>query len=77
MEKIIEILKVIRPDMAVTESTELFDGSGLDSLDMIRLVSDLEKSFAISIPGDQMTPENFQNILAIERFIKTAETKAK
>jgi acyl carrier protein len=43
--------------------------AGLTSLDMVNLMLAIEGEFDIFIPQDQMTPENFQSIDAIETLV--------
>lgn len=70
MEKIITILKNIRPDIDFQSSDAFAEENRLDSLDLIRLVAELEKSFSISISGNDMVPENFESLPAIEKLVQ-------
>lgn len=69
-EKILEILKDIRPELDFTESNDFIEDGYLDSFDMVALVSNLDKTFCISILGEDIIPENFANIEAIENIVK-------
>jgi acyl carrier protein len=42
----------------------------LDSHDIAALVSDLDKSYDISISGLDIVPENFQNVAAIQKLLQ-------
>ena len=68
MERIIEILKRIRPDIDVESMNFIEDGS-LDSLDTLRLISELEEKYSITIESGDIVPENFANIDAISKLI--------
>lgn len=46
----------------------------IDSLKMMDLITYLEKEFGVSIDDDELMPENFDSIDAIETFV--AEKKA-
>ncbi|MCA9731247.1 MAG: acyl carrier protein [Deferribacteres bacterium] len=46
----------------------------IDSLKMMDLITFLEKEFGVSIDDDELMPENFDSIDAIESFV--AEKKA-
>jgi acyl carrier protein len=65
-DKIIEILNDTRPEFDFEKESEGFLEKGfLDSFDIISLVTDFEEVFGLSIPGDQIIPENFNSISAI------------
>ncbi len=42
----------------------------LDSFDVITLVSTLDKTYGISIPGDEIVPENFKNAETIQALLR-------
>lgn len=69
MEKVLEILTTIRPEFDFRQSDDFFADGFLDSLDLITLVSDLDKAYGISIDGMAIVPENFLNLAAIERLL--------
>ena len=69
-EKILEILKDIRPEVDFNDSEDFIEDGYLDSFDMVALVSNLDKTFCISILGEDIIPENFANIEAIENIVK-------
>jgi acyl carrier protein len=43
--------------------------AGLTSLDMVNLMLAVEGEFDIFVPQEQMTPENFRSIAAIEALV--------
>ncbi len=53
---------------AVDTAQNLRD-AGLTSLDMVNLMLAVEGEFDIFIPQEQMTPENFRNIEAIQALV--------
>lgn len=69
MSRIEEILAGIRPEFDFTTSDDFIGDGMLDSLDIITLVSELDKTHGISIAGVDILPENFRNIAAIERLL--------
>lgn len=69
-EKILEILQDIRPEVDFTDSEDFIEDGYLDSFDMVALVSNLDKTFGISILGEDIIPENFMNIETIENTVK-------
>ncbi len=70
MKTIEQILSNIRPEADFKTSVNYFDDALLDSLDMIRLVSDIDENFSISIDGSDVTIENFTNLEAIKQIVK-------
>ena len=67
--EILNILSYIRPEVDYLNKTNYIDECLLDSLDIIRLVSEIEKKYNISINGEDIIPENFQSINNIENLI--------
>lgn len=73
MKKIINILKDIRPDIDLNDIKSFLEGGGLDSLDVISLVSALETNFGVTISGSDIVPENFNSLAAIETLINKSK----
>lgn len=69
MKSVLEILQEIRPEFDFTTSVDFLEDGLLDSLDLITLVSDLDKNFGISIEGTEIVPENFINIGTIQALL--------
>lgn len=69
-EKILEMLKDIRPEYDFTASDDFVGDGLLDSFDMVTFVSELENTFGIVIDGLDIVPENFATIPAILEAIK-------
>ena len=65
MNKVISILSEIRPEFNFEESQDFISEGLLDSFDMISLVADLDRTFSISIDGEDIIPENFRNLKTI------------
>ena len=57
MERLLEILEEIQPDIDYATCTDLVDGHLLDSLSIIALVAELEDAFDITIPAVEITPQ--------------------
>ena len=73
MDSINYILKGIRPDLDFSHELNLIGESVLDSLDLIRLVHELEVNFKINIEFNDIIPENFNSVEAIERLVKKTQ----
>ncbi|MBR6252547.1 MAG: acyl carrier protein [Clostridia bacterium] len=70
MEKLIEILKGIRPNINI-ESTTLIDDGELDSFDIVTLVSEIIDAFGVELSVDDILPENFNSIEAMLKLIES------
>jgi len=70
MEKLIEILEDIQPDVDYETCTDLIDGHYLDSLSIISLVAEIEDEFDITIPTVDIVPENFNSAKAMYAMIE-------
>ena len=69
-EKIIELIKELRPYEEITPDTELIKSGILDSLAVFGLVNQLENEFEIEIAEDAVTAKNFSTVLEILKLVK-------
>lgn len=74
-EKILEILKEFRPDVQVKDRENLIDGGVLDSLDIVNIVAEMESVFDVSIPVEEIIPENFNSVPAMEKMISRLQAE--
>jgi len=70
MEKLLQLLKRIRPDVDFTGETGLVDDNILDSFDIITIVSEINEVFKVSINVADMEPENLNSINAMWELIE-------
>ncbi len=68
MEKLIEILKELRPDIDINSKALVEDGI-LDSFDIVTLVGEISDAFSVSIDVTDIVPENFNSVEAIMKLI--------
>lgn len=70
MEKLMEVLSECCPDVDFAVEKELITGKVIDSVDLVAVVSDIEDEFGISIPMEELVPENFDSIEAIWEMVQ-------
>lgn len=69
MEKILSILKDLRPEINFEEETALIDNGLLDSFDIVALVGELNEAFSVEIGVEDLLPENFNSVSDINKLI--------
>jgi len=75
MEKLLEILSGIRPDVDFAKETQLIDGQILDSFDIISIVNELNEAYDIEIDVDDLEPVNFNSAQAMMELIERLENE--
>lgn len=70
METLLNILNGLHPDVDFESIDDLYDEGVLDSLDMVRLVTEIGMEFDVQIPAEELIPENFQNVNTIMALIE-------
>ncbi len=73
-EKIIGILSAQRPEFDFTTSGNFIEDGMIDSFDVVALVSEFEEAFDIEIDGEDIVPENFSSVEAIEELINRSKS---
>jgi D-alanine--poly(phosphoribitol) ligase subunit 2 len=69
MEKILEILIEIRPDIDFKQEELLVEGGLLDSFDIVNIISELNDAFNINIRVHDLKPENFNSVALIQALV--------
>lgn len=75
MEKLMEILKGIRPDVDFENETALIDDGILDSFDVVSIISELDNEFDVQVRITELDPENFNSVEAIWQLVQTLKNK--
>lgn len=70
MEKLLEILKELHPDVDFATTVDLVDDGILDSLDIVTLVTEIHAEFDVTIPAEEIVPENFNSAEALMELIE-------
>ena len=61
MDRIIEILKSVHPEVDYETENGLIDKRIFDSFDVVTLVGELMDEFDVEITAEHMIPENFNS----------------
>lgn len=69
MEKLIAILSSLHPDVDFESNDSLIDDGILDSLDIVTLVTEINATFNVIIPAEEVVPENFNSAEALMELI--------
>lgn len=75
MEKLMELLKGIRPDVDFENETALIDDGILDSFDIVSIISEIDDAFGVQIRINELDPENFNSAASIWNLIQTLQAK--
>ena len=70
MEELYEILEDIIPGEDYKNSTALVDDDILTSIELVRLVTEIDSTFDISIPSSEIVPDNFNSVESIWALIE-------
>ena len=68
--KLLELLQDINPTYSYELSNDFIGDGLIDSFDIINLVASIDQTFNISVPGVEITPENFTNLDSIIKLLE-------
>ena len=75
MEKLLELLKNVRPDVDFENETALIDEGILDSFDVVSIISEIDDQFDVQIRINELDPENFNSAENIWNLIQKLKDK--
>ena len=70
METLLEILSDLHSDVDFENTDGLIDDGILDSLDIVTLVTEIHSAFDVTIPAEEIIPENFNSAKALMALIE-------
>ena len=70
MEKLIEVLSEICPNIDFANETGLVDTGLIDSFEMVSIVASIMENFDVELDVDDLLPENFNSAGAIYKLIQ-------
>jgi len=68
-ETVIRILSDLHPDVDFETNEALVDDGVLDSLDIVSLISEISAELDITIPPEEIIPENFNSASALAELL--------
>lgn len=69
MEKLLELLQGIRPDVDFKNETALIDDGILDSMDVVSIISELDDEFGVQVRINELDPDNFNSMQSIWELV--------
>ena len=69
MEQLMKILKNMHPAVDFSVEDDLIGNGVLDSLDIVTLITEINSEFDVSIPAEEILPENFNSAEALYALI--------
>lgn len=75
MEKLLKILKGIRPDVDFANEKTLIEDGILDSFDVVSIISELDDEFGVQIKITELDPENFNSAESIWALVQKLQSK--
>ena len=70
MEQLLEILAELHPEVDFETEEHLIDNKILDSFDIVTIVAEIDSEFDVSIPAEELVPENFNSAEAMMELIE-------
>lgn len=70
MKDLLEILQELHPDVDFENCDTLIADQILDSFDIIALIAEIDSKFDVTIPAEEIIPENFNSAKALYALIE-------
>ncbi|MDR2572670.1 MAG: acyl carrier protein [Oscillospiraceae bacterium] len=77
MSVLLDILREMHDDIDFETHTTLIDDKVIDSFDIITLIAEIDDRIGITIPADELIPENFNSYTAINALLSRLEDEDK
>ena len=73
MDTLLEILQEMHPEIDYLTHTTLIDDKVIDSFDVITLVAEINDRMDVSIPPEEIIPENFNSYATLKALVDKLE----
>ena len=70
MESLLKILNELHPEVDFENTSDLVDDGILDSLDIVTLITEIHEAYDVTIPAEEIIPENFNSVEDIMALIE-------
>ena len=70
MEQLLNILSELHPEVDFETEEHLIDNKILDSFDIVTIVAEIDSEFDVSIPAEELVPENFNSAKALHALVE-------
>lgn len=70
MDEMLNILQNLHSDIDFTTHTTLIDDGVLDSFDIISIVASISDTFDVTVPPEEIIPENFNSAAALYAMVE-------
>lgn len=70
MEELLEILQDINPEADFENSQDLMGEGYITSFDMVMVVNNISQELGVTIPANEIVPENFKTVQTIWALIQ-------
>ena len=70
MNELLDMLSDLHEDVDFESCDTLIDDGILDSFDIVTLITQIKDEFDVTIPDDEIVPENFNSAEAIWNLIR-------
>ena len=61
--------------LAINDTTSLIEEGIIDSMGLLQIVGFLEERAGVRVPDDEVSPENFETIQAIESLVSRLQSR--
>lgn len=69
-EKILSILKELKPEADFEGAPDFIEAGFLDSFDVVAIVSELEQAFGVVVDAFDIVPEHFSSLETLEALVE-------
>ena len=71
VNKVMEMIAELQPYEEFDETTDLLGEDILDSVSVLVLVQELEEEFSVTIAAEEITKDNFENVMSIVALVQS------
>ena len=69
MNRLMNILEQLHPEEDLARQEDLIGAGILDSFDIVTIVAEVDAQFGVTIPPEELTPENFRSVQTLYDLI--------